>query len=163
MLLSIREMAVDVLNFLVIFLMGTVAFTLIFLGLQHSGLYESPNAGLYNDDRSLYDVDGALLCAFWAAFGHFTIPASVNPGVNVFVSIVIIVYALFSNVLLINLLIAVMSETYSRVQNSSRYEYVYSRYRLVYLCAPPPPCCACLPSPTATLLRARYSSTPGIV
>ena len=100
LVLSIKEMLFDVVNFLVLFLMVTITFTFIFLGLEQSGLYESPqlDTGPPTSTRQ-YDSEGALLVAFWAAFGEFiTLPQTVNIGVNMFVSIVLIVYALFSNV-----------------------------------------------------------------
>ena len=81
-------------------------------------------------------TDGAFFFPYWAMFGEYGevndfAVASIYWGPINWGSVVIWAYNFFSQVLLVNLLIAMMSETYSRIKRNADDEWKFKRVAVV--------------------------------
>ena len=69
---------------------------------------------------------------WWATFGMITMPDGASHTGNFVSAFIIITYALFANVLLVNLLVAMMADTYGKIKGGSEREYIYARYNIIF-------------------------------
>ena len=72
------------------------------------------------------DAFGAIVAPLWAMYGEFEIQ-QVGESSGVAGMVMMWVYVLISNVLLVNLLIAMMAETYSKVKDNADVEWKFER------------------------------------
>ena len=95
------------------------------VGLQYSGQFYDIDGGATGASRyDPYTAGGASWLPWWAVFGEFN-PAQYNG----LVSCMVWLYIFTSSIVLVNLLIALFSDTVARVKNDSEVEYVYWRAR----------------------------------
>jgi len=144
LVITSTRMVSDVVNFLLLFAVITLSFCLGFMGLQSADNYSGVTYNTNGDPIKVteqYDpfgVEGAMWSPLWAVFGFFA-PEQYKS----FASVMLWIYLFTSSIILVNLLVAMFSETYTRVQDRSEQEYVYmtfdrvTDYRHVLLATPP--------------------------
>jgi len=111
----------DVVLFAELFIVGAIGFSFCFVGLGRGGLYDSPDGDLFSTNY------GALSVPWWATYGAFDLV-----GHSWTSSVLLFISCLWSNVLLVNLLIAMMSDTYARVKEKSAIEHTFVRYACIF-------------------------------
>jgi len=146
LLVAIGRMMKDIALFLVIFALFFISFSLSFMSLTREVVslpelfldHEKPTG---NEWYQTYPV-GTFGLAYWGFLGEFgesfTFLGKTNLGM-----ILLGVYLVLSNILLVNLLIAMMADTYSTIRDNADKQWKFSRYFLVKeyrtstLCPPP--------------------------
>jgi len=120
LMITIGKMLQDVRRFLAIFFLFSFTFTIVFMAL----FSEQPEM-----QTKLYP-SGTLFLPFWAFVGEYGSsidwlnPTYIGP-------ILLWVYLILANVMLANLLIAMMADTYSNIRDNSDKEWKFSQYYLV--------------------------------
>ena len=71
LIIIVSEMISDLVTFIVLFILVTVAFSLGFMGLQSAGSYTLLEASESNRTNPAFAVDGAVWAPMWAVFGFF--------------------------------------------------------------------------------------------
>ncbi len=128
---TIEVMLADFALFFVILLMVSLAFGFFFLELH--------STGYFGDTDVLDEVNGPLSLLLSAFFGELFIDKASWPGTTA-----VYLYALVANILLVNLLIAMFSDTYQRYATGRAAEYAYRKcvqlyvQRHIALTIPPP-------------------------
>ena len=123
-------MMIDLSLFLVFSTVIVLGFCLAFIGLSETAQpIGGPHPGLpatkVTDDDKDGEPDIALVWRpFWAMFADFELD---ELGTIPFGLPLMWVYALIANVLLVNMLVAMFVETYSRIKNNAEIEYIYER------------------------------------
>jgi len=135
----VRNMVDDISTFLTIFLIVLGSFCITFMGLERVGWYSQ--AGQTSPDP--FGVHGSFWAPAWAVYGYLSIDnylgftASITPWL-------MWLYMLISSVVMVNLLVAMMADTYARVSQSSVAEYTFQEwerifsYRHIHHMMPPP-------------------------
>ena len=102
-----------------------LAFSFAFFGLGRAG-YIAP---VENEGGHIRSPDDTAFLPFWLVYG-----LNVHEASFTWVSAAVLFsYMLFANVALINLLVAMFSETYHRVNLDADTEFRFQKYRSVYL------------------------------
>jgi len=120
---SIVTMLIDILKFAIFFLIFILSFSWALMGYVHEYVPDETWNSLY--------PDGPILLPLWATFGEFS---SSFPFVNSMDTVGIIllgVYLFAADILLVNLLIAMMNDSYSRIHDNADLEWQFARYSLV--------------------------------
>jgi len=116
----VEEMMDDVTLFLEYYLIIFLAFSFAFVGMGKAGLHT------YHSDVVSYD--GVFTPAGWSLYGWVE-PQRMQSPVS---TLVLFSYVFLSNVTLVNVLIAMFSDTYARVVSNSEVEYNYKRFQTLY-------------------------------
>lgn len=117
LIIMIRTMiANDVKDFLVVYMVCTVGFVIAF----HS-LYSGSNLGFDTYSESILNTISVSLGNF-----DLTMNAEGGPLYNTIAKLVLLLYLIFTAVILLNLLIARMSGTHDKVDEKARQEWVYN-------------------------------------
>ena len=121
-----------------LFVLGATltGFALAFFALNQAGPgeIELPDVGPYSvsDEASGYSNAGeALLTGFALMLGDFDLQefaASLSPTL---MRILFVVFMLLVNIVLLNLLIAIMGDVFDRVQDSAKAQYLYSLAKII--------------------------------
>mmetsp|Transcript_89229 Transcript_89229/g.268318 ORF Transcript_89229/g.268318 Transcript_89229/m.268318 type:complete len:313 (+) Transcript_89229:177-1115(+) len=106
----------DLFLFLEYYLLIVAAFSLTFVGLGCAGMHD------YADD--FWTFDGVSTAAMWSIFGFLQPDKYETP----LAMSTMYVYVLFANVTLVNLLIAMFSDTVQRVNRNASQDYAFKRY-----------------------------------
>jgi hypothetical protein len=115
LVLMIKAMIVDVMTFVLVYVVSIFGFGVCFYGLFF--------------DEASFDSSGAtLLYLFQSTLGNFDFGA-LNGSYGGVGTVVLVLFLVLTTILLINLLIAQMSSTYSRISERSRDEYAYLMVR----------------------------------
>jgi hypothetical protein len=126
LVIIIENMAYDFVLFFVVLVVVIVAFSLLFFGLGAIGLIRGPT--LANGGHDLSAPTGPLSLPFMAFFGELPLDTDNAVGGGGWASsICLYTFALIANVGLVNLLIAMFSETYSEFSAKSESEYAYRK------------------------------------
>ncbi|GFO37187.1 serine/threonine-protein phosphatase 6 regulatory ankyrin repeat subunit a-like [Plakobranchus ocellatus] len=134
----IRDLIKDLVRFLVILLIFMIGFTLHLTALYQpvfAGQTSSVNNGEVKENPTLTPFD-TFEFLFFALFGvtdpeNFP-PLDRSPGWTiVLVKVVFGTYMMITFIVLINLLIAMMSDTYQRIQQQSDVEWKFGRAKLI--------------------------------
>lgn len=128
----------DIATWSTVFVLTLVGFALTLSGLERIGWYGAPG-----DPVDVFGVHGSFWVPAWAMYGVLDISdyqaftASLTPWL-------MWLYMLVSSVVMVNLLVAMFAETYSRVSEQALSEYRFQecarvfRYRYIASKAPPP-------------------------
>jgi len=125
LLIMIREMSSDVLSFFVLYVVCTVGFAITLAGLYNSNFDQSDDDIVAN---SFNFLPYSFLSLYSATLGNFQFPfevGGVNSSNNLIETILLIIYLLGSTVMLLNLLIARMSNTHQKINDNSMREWTY--------------------------------------
>jgi len=112
LVLMIRSMVLDVLSFVVVYLVCVFGFAACFYG-------------LFFDLTPFTSPGYTLLYLFESTLGSFDFTTFNDSIYKTFGMVVLTAFLLLTTILLINLLIAQMSSTYDRISNKSREEYAF--------------------------------------
>jgi len=109
LIIMVLEMIKDMATWVVLTMVFLLAFTTAFLGVSVTD-----------------DLTGPLVLPAWAMYGEFEIDAATswNPKLG---PVLLWTYVMVSNVLLVNLLIAMMSDTYTNIKENADIEWKYTR------------------------------------
>jgi len=132
LVIVVENMIADLKLFLEYLAVVQIAFSLAFLGLARAGIHEF--------DGDFFTFDGTITIIAWSMYGwmdpdRFTSPVSFCLAW---------VYVLFVHVALVNLLVAMFTDTYRTVQRKAEDEYSYKKFMTTHLylhvliCVPPP-------------------------
>eukprot|EP00326_Haptolina_ericina_P007256 CAMPEP_0181215610 /NCGR_PEP_ID=MMETSP1096-20121128/26107_1 /TAXON_ID=156174 ORGANISM="Chrysochromulina ericina, Strain CCMP281" /NCGR_SAMPLE_ID=MMETSP1096 /ASSEMBLY_ACC=CAM_ASM_000453 /LENGTH=461 /DNA_ID=CAMNT_0023307481 /DNA_START=279 /DNA_END=1664 /DNA_ORIENTATION=+ len=134
LIITLRKMVDDVKLFMTLFAVITLGFSICLSGLQITGHMTPPNSGEFDP----FGSEGAMWAPWWALFGYF------EPGnYDWLVSGLSWTYMLVGQVVLVNLLIAMFSDTFNSVKDKSAEEYVHLKcgrvfqYRYIVRSTPP--------------------------
>eukprot|EP00736_Rhodelphis_marinus_P014547 Rmarinus@m.21391 len=131
LLVTCGKMVTDVMTFLLIFVVILLGFGVAFHSLTDP----------WNQDKNTIDIISNILeQPYWTAYGDLGILSSDSSGLFTWM---VAMYLIIANIVLVNLLIAMMGSTYSAVADSSHFVWVRSFYETVeeysLLPAVPPP------------------------
>lgn len=94
-------------------------------------------------ERNLFGVRGAMWAPFWATFGFFDpqdLSSHLSYGdvlttlLSTLPSLFMYIWLLIANVLMVNLLVAMFSDTFSRIKDASELEYRFLKYNMIFEC-----------------------------
>jgi len=125
LLIMIREMSSDVLSFFVLYVVCTVGFAITLAGLYNTNIDNN------NDDSvamSFNFLPYSFLSLYSATLGNFQFPFqmdSINSSRNTIETLLLVIYLLGSTVMLLNLLIARMSNTHQKINDNSMREWTF--------------------------------------
>ena len=151
--LIFKALLYDVFIWSLLFIIITVSFCLTLVGMQKAGYYITDdgvdgglNDGRLNDGGNItgadgeilsrdalrdlsypFDANGAMWAPWWAIFG--------DPSPERYswlASILIWVYCLVGNIVLVNMLIAMFADTYTKIASQSEIEYFFLRSTYLY-------------------------------
>ena len=145
--IMVSEMSSDLATWMLLFGTFTISFMVSFAGLQRAGLYSNdlPIADSDNwtideaaENFQIVAAAGAFWSPLWSLFGEFdpTRYTWLTSGMMWF-------YCLIGSVVLVNLLVAMFADTFTRVKQEAEMEYVFLRctrlfeYKHVILSTPP--------------------------
>ena len=141
--IMVQQMAQDIINWGLLFLVILGAYMMAFCGLQYAGgfnpeLGENRDLRFFSAKYDIYAKDGPFAAPAFAVFGDFSINQYSGVG-----AIFLWSYLFISSVIMVNLLIAMFSDTFNRVKDSANEEYVHMFFDRVQehrhvLLAPPP-------------------------
>jgi len=121
---SIEAIIVVFLKFCVVLAAFIISFTCVFVGFFHESIDDNTWETLY--------PNGPLFLPMWATFGEFASTLPLLDQLNSFGLILLVIYLFFMQILLINVLIAMMNDSYSRVQENVDKEWGFSMEKLIY-------------------------------
>jgi len=122
LIIVMSGMVADLITFIALLAAVTIGFSVALAGLQLKG-----NSVTESGHDPFTGGDSALFIPFWAVYGEFA------PDMyDRLVSPLIWCYILLSSVVLVNLLVAMFSSTFTRVESESLQEYAFSRCSLMY-------------------------------
>jgi len=130
LLIMVEEMVVDVFKWLLLLAIVLLAFSFCLLGFERAGWYVREDAQP-GDRHPITFSNGAFWAPFWVLYGDVNTDAyrsMLESGTGV----LIWVYCMAGSVILVNLLVAMMADTYSRVQADANAMFVYQRYTRIY-------------------------------
>lgn len=126
LLIIIRRMVTDVLNWLTITLLFTLGFSIFFTMLM-------PGNAIREDE-----FQRPFWASFWGLLGEMDLdtvyeyqPPHVNTGVSTLVPLGLWFYTFFATIVLVNLLIAQMSSTYEQVKEEADAFWLFERAQLI--------------------------------
>ena len=108
LIITFKEMLGNVTTFSIILLVITVAFQLCVIGLDGAGQFT------FNEPVTRYNAEGSAWVVWWAFFGEFE-----YSDFNWLVSIVVWVYSFTATIILVNLLVAMLTNTFDKIQRRS--------------------------------------------
>jgi len=122
-LFAVVSMLKDIIKFIPILLLFILAFTWAFMGITHETL---------NDDtwQNIFP-EGPVLLSIWSIFGDFGEGITIlnqSPFVG---PVLLAIYLIFVNIFLINLLIAIMNDSYSRFREHGDVDWKFYRYGVI--------------------------------
>jgi len=123
---AIRDMLKDVLKFLIIFGIVFSCFWIAFTAV----LREKSDTVDPSTYYTLYPT-GSLLLPLWAIFGEFSSSLAYINETSTIGLILLALYLLISQILMVNLLIAMMNDSYSRVKDSAEQEFKAAKHDLL--------------------------------
>jgi len=135
LIVMINQMVADLITFMALLAAVTVGFAFALAGLQLQGHAVSDG----HDPFPLFggDSPSGLVLPLWATYGDF------SPDMyDRLTGPIIWCYILLSSVILVNLLVAMFSSTFARVESESEQEYAFARcclmfkYKVVVLSVP---------------------------
>jgi len=132
LVIMIQKMAADLTVFLMLFAAVTLGFTLAIYAHEKAGFIET-------GEENIFSATGSVWITLWALYGEF------DPGIMMdsLSAVFVWVYVLLSSVVLVNLLVAMFSDTFSRVKEGAEEEYMLFKcerlYYLIYVMHPLPP------------------------
>jgi len=121
---SIEAMAGDFLKFCLILAVFIVSFTFVFVGFFHESIDDDTWDELY--------PSGPLFLPMWATFGEFASSLPLLNQINPLGLVLLIIYLFLMQIILINLLIAMMNNSYYRVQENIDREWGFRMEKLIY-------------------------------
>jgi len=121
---SMQAMLGDILKFGVILLVFIFSFTFVFMGFFHESVDDDTWEILY--------PNGPLFLPMWGTFGEFGSSLPYLNQLNLFGFVLLIIYLFSVQILLVNLLIAMMNDSYSRVQANADKEWGFRMEKLIY-------------------------------
>ena len=124
LIISIGEMFVDLVNFVVLLAAVTAGFSVCLVGMQFTGRYHASEDGMQFDNRDIAAASGSAWSGMWAVHGVMD-----QNMYDWLTSIIMWCYLLIGPIILVNLLVALFSDTYMRVKEASEEEYTYLQYR----------------------------------
>jgi len=128
----VEEMVGDVLTWLLLFLTVVFAFSLCLLGFERAGWY---GGGIELEEGSgehpIHSTDGAFWAPFWLVYGVVE-PELYQAMTRSLTGWIIWVYLLIAMVILVNLLVAMFADSYSRVSADAEGHFVFLKYTRVY-------------------------------
>jgi hypothetical protein len=116
LVLMIKSMVLDVMVFVLVYVVSIFGFGVCFYG-------------LFYGQASFESSGDTLLYLFQSTLGSFDFGALSGPPFNGVGTAVLVAFLVLTSVLLVNLLIAQMSSTYSRIKDKSREEWAYVMVR----------------------------------
>ena len=130
LLIMVEEMLMDVLKWMLLQAIVLLAFSLCLLGFERAGWYT------YEDDEPsdthpILRPDGAFWAPFWVMFGDVQ-PSSYGSMLESGTGWLIWTYSMVASVILVNLLVAMMADTYARVSESAQSMYIHQRYNRIF-------------------------------
>ena len=123
----IGHLMADVLRFLFILLLFVISFALQLYAL-YKPLHEDEQ--LYEDPSQTPSFSSIIESLFFGLFG-LTSKDEISEGKHKLAKIIFAVYIVLCVIILINLLIAMMSDTYQRIQQHSDVEWKFGRAKLI--------------------------------
>lgn len=129
LVIVMEEMGSDIALWTIVQLVVLVGFILLFYGLGEVNEYISPPDQI-TGKPNLYAQGGALSLPFMALFGELPIDST---NASWWAAFCLWVYAIISSLILVNLLIAMFSDTYSEFSAKSESEYAFRRCVLLYM------------------------------
>jgi len=120
---SIVTMLMDILKFSIFYIIVILSFGWALMGYVHEYVSDDTWNSIY--------PDGPILLPIWATFGEFS---SAFPFINSADTVGIILLAVYlfaADILLVNLLIAMMNDSYSRIHDNADLEWQFARYSLI--------------------------------
>jgi len=122
-LFAVVSMLKDIVKFIPILLLFILAFTWAFMGITHE---------TFSDDtwQTMYP-EGPVLLSIWSIFGDFAEGITIlnkSPFVG---PVLLAIYLIFVNIFLINLLIAIMNDSYSRFRAHGDVDWKFYRYGVI--------------------------------
>ena len=144
-----KKLLVDVSTWFFLFALITVSFCFALVGMQKagyytndevSGTYGKSGGGTAHDKDGVeltreellalsepFDASGAMWAPLWAIFGD---PSPAN--YSWLASVLIWVYCLVGNIVLVNLLVAMFADSYTKIASQSEIEYFFLRSTHLY-------------------------------
>ncbi|PAA76958.1 hypothetical protein BOX15_Mlig013636g1 [Macrostomum lignano] len=130
-------MIINMLNDVIFFVLILLVFMLAY-GVAYFSLMTDNNYNYVNKKFDFHDImRGVLYIPYWQMYGELELE-SVDQGMavggsrNWLVIVLMAFYMLGTNVLLLNLLIAMFGHTFEKVQSESNKYYAYIRHELIY-------------------------------
>ena len=129
---SIFLMVVDMLTFLCVYCVNWGCFTVVF----HLLFFDDPNSNQYyiTYTSSALTLFAASLAQFDVTGNEYSFDPTLDPSVNDFLAvknvvgnILIVAYVMFSNVLLLNILIAMMAHSFDVINDDGKNRYKFGR------------------------------------
>lgn len=115
-----RAMLMDMVAFLVVYIICVLGFGVFFLSLYHgNGIFQSASSTVMQ------------LFSYTLGNFEFTDVDASSPAINSLAQTVLIVYVTFTSILLINLLVARMTNAYQRVDDKALQEWSFSKTKWV--------------------------------
>eukprot|EP00316_Scyphosphaera_apsteinii_P022830 CAMPEP_0119346800 /NCGR_PEP_ID=MMETSP1333-20130426/108193_1 /TAXON_ID=418940 /ORGANISM="Scyphosphaera apsteinii, Strain RCC1455" /LENGTH=1308 /DNA_ID=CAMNT_0007359319 /DNA_START=65 /DNA_END=3991 /DNA_ORIENTATION=+ len=134
LVIMIRRMISDLQIFMEMFLFVVIGFSLAFHGLYKGHTLERSedgNSGIFpSEGTSIFWTGSPLMVPFWAVYGAFEIDTLYDAPLGV--SQLMWVYVLVSSIVLVNLLVAMFSDTYTRIKDNSELEFKFERYLRIH-------------------------------
>eukprot|EP00326_Haptolina_ericina_P019972 CAMPEP_0181201652 /NCGR_PEP_ID=MMETSP1096-20121128/18421_1 /TAXON_ID=156174 ORGANISM="Chrysochromulina ericina, Strain CCMP281" /NCGR_SAMPLE_ID=MMETSP1096 /ASSEMBLY_ACC=CAM_ASM_000453 /LENGTH=331 /DNA_ID=CAMNT_0023292109 /DNA_START=182 /DNA_END=1177 /DNA_ORIENTATION=+ len=123
LILTVKEMLRDVSLFMVIFSIVIMASTIPFVCFSRMGYYE----GEYADD---FHPRSTITVPLWSTFGEFALSQSTANNIGQWLTMMFLWCSTFiSSVLLVNLLIAMFTKTYERLQTNASLELIWFKWQ----------------------------------
>mmetsp|Transcript_55217 Transcript_55217/g.109651 ORF Transcript_55217/g.109651 Transcript_55217/m.109651 type:complete len:641 (-) Transcript_55217:752-2674(-) len=148
LVIIVQYMMMDVFTWLLIFIILLFSFCICMLGLEKAGLYDSTVMVEDGSGNGAIEIDefglrGSFWSPFWAVFGEVDTSA-VKSYSESLAPWIMWIYMLVAMTVLVNLLVAMFSSTFQRIQAQAEAEYVFLRYQRIFekrhiLTVVPPP------------------------
>jgi len=123
LLFAVIAMLRDILKFIIFVTIFILSFTWAFMAIANEN---------FNDGTWLETYpDGPVLLPVWGIFSEFSSSLAWINQIEVVGPVLLAIYLLFVQILLINLLIAMMNDSYSRVRDNADIEWKFSRFSLI--------------------------------
>eukprot|EP00899_Mesostigma_viride_P012056 jgi/Mesvir1/20851/Mv07941-RA.1 len=146
LLVTVGKMVTDIVRFMCLMLVFLLAFAVIFAVITREWIHMAHTGGLPSDDPSCRDEEsmekacgdewrkaypyGTGTLAYWSIMGEFGESFRYMQGTKLGCAMLGI-YVLIAQILLINLLIAMMSDTYGKVRDNSDREWKMARFNVI--------------------------------
>jgi len=144
LLIMVQEMFVDVVKWLLLLIIVLFAFSFCLIGFERAGWYvHETDDGEQLVGHPITRPDGAFWAPFWVVYGDVN-PDAYRSMLESGTGWLIWSYSMVASVILVNLLVAMMADTYARVQAHAEGMYIYQKYirtfahRHLHTVVPPP-------------------------
>jgi len=126
LLFAVIAMLRDILKFIIFVSIFVLSFTWAFMAITNEHFKDT------NDELwvSKYP-DGPVLLPIWGIFSEFSSSLLWMNQIDIVGPVLLALYLLFVQILLINLLIAMMNDSYSRIRDNADIEWKFSRFSLI--------------------------------